>query len=125
MILNHINITVANVNAASEFFIRYFDFTSTDAKPNDTMSVLKGGDGFILVVMNNKLNEKGNNIYPDAFHLGFFTLFKEEVIAKYDLLKAGGIALPQQPQNIRRAFGFYFHLENIMIEVAAQINESI
>ncbi|MEP6610338.1 MAG: VOC family protein, partial [Mucilaginibacter sp.] len=93
-----------------------------DTKPNDTLSVLTGKNEFVLVVMNERLNEKGNNTYPDAFHIGFFLNDEEEVIALFDKLKAGGIALEQEPQKIRRTFGFYFHFQGVMIEIGSQVS---
>lgn len=118
MKLNHINLPVKDVAGARELFETYFGFQSVDVKLNDTLSVLKGEDGFTLVIMSEKLNQNGNNIYPDAFHIGFFQEKDEEVLAMYERLKAGGIPLTQQPQLIRKTFGFYFHYQGILIEVA-------
>ena len=122
MTLNHLNLSVQDVPAARTFFETYFDLTSEDRKPNDTLSVLTGTDGFVLVLMNERLNQNGNKTYPDAFHLGFFLNNQEEVISLFDKLKDGGIHLEQQPQKIRRTFGFYFHFQTIMIEIGSQIN---
>jgi len=109
------------VAAAREFFETYFGFKSVDLKLNDTLSVLKGDDGFTLIIMSEKLNQNGNNIYPDAFHIGFFQSTDEEVIAMLERLKAGGIALTQEPQLIRKTFGFYFHYQDILIEMATGV----
>ena len=121
MNLNHLNLSVQDVPAARTFFETYFDFKCEDSKPNDTLSVLSGINGFVLVLMNERLNEKGNNAYPDAFHIGFFLDNQDEVIALFNKLKAGGVHLEQQPQKIRRTFGFYFHFQTIMIEIGSQV----
>jgi catechol 2,3-dioxygenase-like lactoylglutathione lyase family enzyme len=121
MTLNHINLSVQNVPSARTFFETYFDFHAEDSKPNDTLSVLTGTGGFVLVLMNERLNQNGNNAYPDAFHLGFFVDNEAEVIAIFDKLKAGGITLEQEPQKIRKTFGFYFHYQTIMIEIGSQL----
>ncbi len=118
MKLNHINLPVKDVAAAREFFETYFGFKTVDAKLNDTLSVLKGEDGFTLVVMSEKLNQNGNNAYPDAFHIGFFQSTDEEVNAMYARLKTGGIHLEQEPQLIRKTFGFYFRYQDVLIEIA-------
>jgi catechol 2,3-dioxygenase-like lactoylglutathione lyase family enzyme len=118
MKLNHINLPVKDVTAAREFFETYFGFRSDDIKLNDTLSILRGEDGFTLVVMSEKLNQNGNHIYPDAFHIGFFQPTDQDVIAVYERLKAGGVILTQEPQLIRKTFGFYFHYQNILIEIA-------
>ena len=122
MTLNHLNLSVQDVPVARIFFETYFAFKCDDSKPNDTLSVLSGTNGFVLVLMNQRLNEKGNHSYPDAFHIGFFLDNETEVIALFDKLKAGGIALEQQPQRIRRTFGFYFHFQGVMIEIGSQVN---
>ncbi|MES2379327.1 MAG: VOC family protein [Bacteroidota bacterium] len=118
MKLNHLNLPVKDVTAAREFFETYFGFKSVDVKLNDTLSVLKGEDGFTLVIMSEKLNQNGNSVYPDAFHIGFFQSTDEEVTAMFERLKAGGIPLMQEPQLIRKTFGFYFTYQGILIEVA-------
>jgi len=118
MKLNHLNLPVADVNIAREFFCNYLGFISVDEKLNDTLSILRNTDNFTLVLMNNKLNEKGNSTYPDAFHFGFFVNNEAEVNAFYQKLQAGGVQLTQQPQRIRRTYGFYFHHQGILIEVA-------
>lgn len=121
MKLNHLNLTVKDLASARSFFEEYMQFTCTDSKPNDTLSVLKGVDGFLLVLMNERLNQQGNNAYPDAFHIGFYLENEVAVSALFEKLKAGGIVLTQEPQMIRKTFGFYFYLQNIFIEIAAEI----
>lgn len=118
MKLNHLNLPVANVPTAREFFQTYFGFESVDAKLNETLSVMQNDDRFTLVLMNNNLNENGNSTYPDAFHFGFFLDDEEQVNAMYNRLKDGGVELPQEPQRVRRTYGFYFKHQAVLIEVA-------
>lgn len=120
MQLNHINLTVPDVALARDFFETYFNFKCTDVKLNDTLSILTGTDGFILVLMNERLNQNGNHIYPDAFHIGFHSPNEDEVKSVYERLKAGGVPLSQEPQMIRKSLGFYFRHQNLMIEIASQ-----
>ncbi|CAL1518934.1 VOC family protein [Chitinophaga sp. MM2321] len=122
MILNHLNLSVKDVATTRLFFETYLGFTSADSKPNDTLAVLTGADGFILVLMNQRLNENGNNAYPDAFHIGFYLPGETEVQETYQRLQQGGIALEQAPQKIRKNFGFYFHYDTIMIEITCTIH---
>jgi len=42
---------------------------------------------------------------------------EEQVTVTWQKLKAGGIVLECEPQKIRDNFGFYFHFDNLMIEV--------
>src|SRR5580692_6558335 len=101
MNLNHLNLPVKNVAEARQFFTTWFDFTCSDSKPNDTLAVLTGADGFILVLMNQHLNEQGNHTYPDAFHIGFYLAGESEVMDMHRKLQAGGIVIEQAPQRMR------------------------
>lgn len=118
MKLNHINLPVHDVSAAREFFETYFEFESADVKLNDTLSILKSTDGFILVLMSEELNDNGNYTYPGAFHIGFFQQTDEEVKAFYHRLKNGSVEVGQKPRLIRKTFGFYFHYQGVLIEIA-------
>ncbi len=121
MNLNHINLSLPDVNAARAFFEDYFGFKCTDVKLNDTLSVLTGENGFVLVLMSERLNQNGNHSYPDAFHIGFYLGNDAEVISMFHRLKDGGIDVTQQPQKIRKTFGFYFTFQNILIEISCVI----
>jgi len=119
MKLNHVNLSVQDVPSARSFFEQYMQFTAVDSKPNDTLSVLNGTDGFVLVLMNESLNRQGNTTYPDAFHVGFLLGEEGKVLSLYEELQKGGIAVEKEPQRMRKTFGFYFYLQNVLIEIAA------
>jgi predicted enzyme related to lactoylglutathione lyase len=119
MKLNHINLVVSNVAEAIIFFETYFHFKCTDIKGDNIVAVLKGADNFTLVIMTSK---EGNTIYPDAFHIGFMLDNTDLVTETFEKLKAGGIAVGQEPKKIRDSFGFYFNFDNIMIEVGHYLN---
>lgn len=121
MNLNHINLSIPDVASARSFFETHLGFQCTDTRPNDSLSVLTGADGFILVLMNEQFNQNGNNAYPDSFHIGFYLKDKEEVISRFELLKAAGIPLDQEPQQIRKVFGFYHKHQNILIEIVCPL----
>jgi len=123
MNLNHINLSVTDVQLAAKFFARHFDFTIVDAKPNDTLSVLKGKDGFTLVLMHERMNEQGNHGYPDSFHIGFYLEGRNAVIAKHEALTSAGLTLAQEPQKMRKTFGFYFRFQNLLIEITTEEQE--
>jgi catechol 2,3-dioxygenase-like lactoylglutathione lyase family enzyme len=121
--LNHINLSVPDVQQAQQFFETYFDFVPNGTQPNDTLAILSGADDFTLVLMNERMNQKGNHSYPDAFHIGFVMGSEEEVRTVYDKLKAGGVHLEKEPELIRRNLGFYFHHQNFMIEVTCVVKQ--
>lgn len=123
MQLNHLNLSVKDIPASRTLFETYFDFKCVDPKLNETLSVLHGPDGFILVLMHQKMNEKGNHTYPDTFHIGFYLEDKAAVKATWERLKSGGIQLDQEPQIMRKTFGFYFTFDAMMIEITTPIKD--
>lgn len=114
MKLNHINLVVADVEKATQFFETYFGFKCIDIKGDHIITVLKGKDDFTLVIMKNR---EGKPAYPEAFHIGFMLDTTEQVTEIYERLKMGGFVDAQEPRKIRDSFGFYFNFENLMIEV--------
>lgn len=123
MKLNHINLTVPDVITTADFFVKNFDFTCTEIKGNNMLAVLYDVDGFVLVLTSFAFNKKGNNTYPDAFHVGFLVKTKEEVNNKYNELTAAGITIEHAPRNLHGAFGFYFNAPgNILVEVSAYVD---
>jgi len=86
-------------------------------KPDDTLVVLTGMDGFILVPMNEHLNQSGNNSYPDAFHIGFYLADEASAIELYQRLLDAHITLSEPPKKIGKTFGFYFNYVRFMLEI--------
>ncbi len=121
MKLNHINLPLQDVAAGTLFFETHFGFKSENGVANDMLSVLRGNDDFVLVLMSNKFNQDGNHTYPRAFHIGFFQENNKDVIAIYERLKDAGIYLAEEPKRIRKTFGFYFNYQDILIEISADI----
>lgn len=118
MKLNHINLLVTNVAEAIEFFENYFGFACIAVKGNDVISVLKGADGFELVLMSSSMNKKANLEYPENFHIGFKQNTKEAVDDIHNNLMKDGISTGREPGKIRGSYGFYFYFDKIMIEVS-------
>jgi catechol 2,3-dioxygenase-like lactoylglutathione lyase family enzyme len=114
MVLNHINLVVADVEASIKLFETHFNFKCEAVKGDNAIAILKGSDGFTLVLMTNKM---GAVEYPDAFHIGLMLSSEEEVTRCFESLKNGGIALGKDPGKIRDTFGFYFNFDSFMIEV--------
>ncbi|WP_183560941.1 VOC family protein [Mucilaginibacter sp. SP1R1] len=122
MKLNHINLPVTDVAASISFFEQYFNFKCIETKGDNLLAVLQGTDGFILVLMSNSFNRKGDSTYPDAFHIGFFVDSRQQVVDLYDSLVAGGIAMEHPPGSMRGSYGFYFIAPgNILTEVASHV----
>jgi len=117
MILNHLTLTVPDVEKAKNFFETNFNFTCIEQKGNNALVVLNDEKGFVFTLISNAFNKNGNNTYPENFHFGFMLNTPDEVTELYQKLKANGAALPQAPGKIRNSFGFYFHFDNLFIEI--------
>lgn len=101
MKLNHINLTVTDVRAASAFLEKYFGMRSTGG--NASMAFLTDDDGFVLTLM--KVGKTTKVTYPGTFHIGFFVESKEQVDTINRRLKEDGydVAPPEQ----HHAYTFY------------------
>lgn len=82
--LNHINLTVTDVNAARKFLEKYFNL-QTKSTYGDSFAVLLDEDGLLLALM------KGTQVsYPKSFHIGFSQESEERVNEIYQHLKNDG-----------------------------------
>ncbi len=120
MILNHINIPVENVEDTRQFFEQYLDFNCIEVKGKNDLAIMKGTDGFTLVLMSQAFNKNELNSFPSAFHIGFLLATRQQVIDKYNKLKTSCIAMENAPANMRGIFGFYFMAPgNILVEISS------
>lgn len=101
MKLNHVNLTVADVQAAAAFLETYFGLTNEGG--NAGMAFLSDGDGFVLTLM--KGGKSTPVAYPSTFHVGFFVDGETTVDRVHARLMADGFA-PPAPER-RHAYGFY------------------
>jgi catechol 2,3-dioxygenase-like lactoylglutathione lyase family enzyme len=119
MQINHLNFPVTDVAQTKAFFEKHFNFACTEIKGDNMMAILQGEEGFVLTLMSQNFNRNGNSTYPDAFHMGFLVNDRDKVHTIWQNLHNDGIALDQEPHNMRGVFGFYFHAPgNILIEVS-------
>ena len=121
MILNHINLAVFDVPALTRFFQQGFGFELMSQRGAGKMSLLRGQDGFILVLMHDKTT--GPETYPKLFHVGFLVSMTAEVRQYYHRLVTAGFEVPE-PAILERggpkAFGFYCHAPGgVLVEVSA------
>lgn len=97
--LNHINLTVTDVNAAREFLEKYFDL-QTKSTHRDSFAVLLDDDGLLLTLM------KGTQVdYPKSFHIGFSQESEERVNEIYQRLKNDGYGV--KPPKRAHRWTFY------------------
>ncbi len=105
MKLNHLNLTVADVRAASEFLVKYFGMRHMGG--NAGMGFLTDDQtewGFVLTLM--KARRTTQVTYPGSFHIGFFVESAAQVDEINRRLKADGYDVPAPEQN-NHAYGFY------------------
>src|SRR5919106_1702179 len=105
MKLNHINLTVTDVQEASDFLVRYFGMRSMGG--NKGMGFLtdeEEGGGFVLTLM--KATKGTPAQYPGSFHIGFFIGGRETVDELYRRLKEDGFDVPT-PEDTGHSYGFY------------------
>jgi lactoylglutathione lyase len=101
MKLNHINLTVTDVRAASLFLETYFGLHSTGG--NAGMAFLSDDDGFVLTLM--KAGKTSNITYPGNFHIGFLVESEATVDAINRRLKDDGYDVT--PPERHHGYTFY------------------
>ena len=105
MKLNHINLTVTDVEEASNFLIKYFGMRKL--RGNKGLGLLtdeQDGLGIALTLM--KASKRTQGKYPGTFHIGFFIESENAVDKINHRLKADGFDVPAPEQN-GHAYGFY------------------
>lgn len=114
MQLNHLDLSVSDVAAASAFLHRHFGFTVLDTRGRQGMAVLAGEGGFVLVLT----RVTAELAYPKTFHIGFLVTEPAQVFAKHAELAAAGIAVAPV-QEMRGGPCFYCRTEwGFMLEVS-------
>ncbi len=86
MHLNHLDLPVRDVPAATRYFMRGFGFDVL--REDEQMAILRGEAGFVLVLTH------GAGRYPEGFHMGFLQASDDAVHAAHERLTAAGIAAP-------------------------------
>lgn len=101
MKLNHLNLTVTDVQAAREFLETYFGLKCVGSRGNG-FAVMFDVDDFILTLM------KGKEVhYPQTFHIGFPVRSEEDVNKINQRLKEAGFEVDPP----KHAHGYTFYVE--------------
>lgn len=90
MMLNHLNLHVSDVDAAREFFERFFGLRCQYQRRTQ-IAVFESNRGFEFAVSN--LFDSPPSVYPSDFHVGFVLERAEEVRAVYARLKTAGVPM--------------------------------
>jgi catechol 2,3-dioxygenase-like lactoylglutathione lyase family enzyme len=119
MQLNHTNITVPDIDATADFFIRFFGLRRAGGR-DEFLTLLQDEDGFTLTVMRPGKGEIP--AYPKAFHIGFFVADATEVRNKHAELTNVGVKSGKVSTIDRGGPTTLFYTREpggIMVEVAA------
>jgi catechol 2,3-dioxygenase-like lactoylglutathione lyase family enzyme len=100
MNLNHLNLTVPDVQATEEFLKKYFDLKTVTTR-GDSFTLLSDDQGMLLALM------KGQAEYPKSFHIGFVQESDEQVNKINQRMKEDGIDV-DPPRN---AHGWTFYVQ--------------
>jgi len=102
--LNHLNLTVTDVQEAHGFLEKYFGLRSMGGG-NASMAGLFDDNGLSLVLMT--AGHSKELAYPASFHLGFMQETEEQVNAINQRLKDDGFSVPP-PRRLHGMWTFYF-----------------
>ena len=112
MQLNHVDLSVPDLDAAVAFFEQGFGFKVVSRF--DDMRILVGEGPFVLA-----LTRCAEPHYPASFHIGFLQTSPEAVTEAYQRLLALGIAIAAPPASKYGAFIFHCQVPGgIQVEVA-------
>lgn len=114
MHLNHVDLSVPDLNAAADFFCKGFGFAIVNARIDDGMIIMKGDGPFIIA-----LTRCAEPVYPKDFHIGFLQESREALMKAYRQLVDAGIEVTSPPAEMYGALLFYCRVPGgILVEVA-------
>lgn len=116
MKLNHIDLQVTDVQEAAAFFERWFAFEHTSNRGSPAIAILRGADGFTLVLQRRRDGEQ----YPDGFHVGFLHDDEAAVLAFHARARAAGLPISDVQHNGRGTLTYLRGPGEILIEVSAR-----
>ncbi len=112
MKLNHVNLTVTDVQATAHFLETYFGLRRNQ-EGNKGFALLFDDDNLVLTLM-----KAGQVNYPSTFHIGFVQENEERVNEIYQRLKDDGFDI--NPPQRSHAWTFYVQAPGgFLIEVLA------
>lgn len=105
MRLNHVNLTVTDVQQTHEFLQKYFGLQ--DRGGNRNIAFLADDNGLFLSLTSAKVGGEKEVKYPATFHIGFGQESEEKVNEINQRLKADGFDVPP-PSKQHGSWTFYF-----------------
>jgi lactoylglutathione lyase len=115
--LNHINLTVADVQGTYSLLETYFGMQGQGG--NNNLAFLTDENGMILTLTSMKVGKESAVKYPATFHIGFAQASEEAVNEINQRLKDDGYDVPP-PSRQHGSWTFYFRAPGgFTIEVLA------
>lgn len=115
MKINHLNLTVTDVEGAKNFFKTYMGLEVT-LDMGKALVAMTNADGFLLNLMHGKDIQ-----YPKTFHVGFQQETKEQVDELNERLKADGFEV-EDPSLTHGSYTFYLQAPgSFTIEAFCQV----
>jgi catechol 2,3-dioxygenase-like lactoylglutathione lyase family enzyme len=112
MQLNHLDLSVPDLDAAAAFFEQGFGFKPVNRF--DDMRILVGDGPFVLA-----LTRSAEPRYPASFHIGFLQASRQGVTEAHQRLLAAGIEVAGPPAEQHGAFLFYCRVPGgTLVEIA-------
>jgi catechol 2,3-dioxygenase-like lactoylglutathione lyase family enzyme len=120
MVLNHLDLQVANVSEARAFFERHFGLRCAYQR-GEQIAILEDEGGFQFGVSN--LRNGPPPAYPPDFHVGFVIAEAREVREIYERLKEAGVGMKFELQEVGPNLAFQcWGPDSIPVEVRAAAN---
>lgn len=106
MQLNHLNLSVSNVQGARLLFEKHFGLKAVEGtQDKDTFLALKDENGFVLTLM----EKREGTQYPGNFHIGFLKQSKETLQSIYSELKMQGYEVDPPKKYRGENYDLYFN----------------
>ena len=115
MKLNHLDLQVPDVQETAAFFERWLSFTHVSSRTSPAIAILRGEDGFTLVIQRRAEGER----FPENFHVGF--LVDEPVVLDFHArARAAGLSISDVIRNGRGTLTYLRAPGEILVEVSAR-----
>ncbi len=105
MNLNHLNLTVTDVQETQSFLEKYFGMKNGGGNKN--IGFLTDENGMVLTLMSMKMGHDAELKYPNLFHIGFIQTSEAAVNEINQRLKDDGFDVPP-PSKQHGSWTFYF-----------------
>ena len=116
MRLNHIDLQVPDVQQAAAFFERWFAFELQSSPRSPAIAILRGADGFCLVLQRRGQDER----YPATFHVGFLLNDPAQVLDFHTRARGAGLHISDVERTARGTLTYLRAPGELLIEISCR-----